>query len=162
MKPVILCVDDQRDVLAAIVRDLQPFAGDFNLQAADSAADARAVIDELAPAGTRFALAICDHVMPGETGVDLLASLRRRADLPGLRRLLLTGLATHEDTIRAINEAAIDRYVAKPWQPEQLVRIVAELVTAFVMEQMPDDYRRFLDVLDKDALFDAMQRRGDR
>lgn len=161
-KPVILCVDDQRDVLAALTKDLQPFADHFDIQTADSAADARAVLDELAPTGTPFALAICDHVMPGETGVDLLASLRSRDDLPGLRLLLLTGLATHADTIRAINDAAIDRYIAKPWQPEELLKAVAELVTRFIMEQMPDNYRDFLDILDKDVMFEAMKHRGDR
>lgn len=159
-KPVILCVDDQREVLAALTKDLEPFAEAFDVIDAESADDARGVIDDLTARGTPIALIISDHVMPGETGVDLLAAARDRADLPATRRLLLTGLATHEDTIRAINEAAIDRYIAKPWHTDELNKTVGELVTRFVIDQYPDDYERFLGVLDRDAMFDALRRRG--
>jgi len=165
-KPVILCIDDQREVLAALTKDLEPFAALFDIMDAESAEDAGAVLDQMVARGVPVALIISDHVMPGENGVDFLASLRKRGDLPHTRNLLLTGLATHEDTIRAINESAIDRYIAKPWRRKELLGIVGRLVTQFVLAVYPDDYPRFMPVLDQDAMLDRMQQgfgpHGDR
>lgn len=165
-KPVILCIDDQREVLAALTKDLEPFAERFDLIDAESAEDAGAVLDELLARGTPIALIISDHVMPGTHGVDLLASLRGRDELRHTGRLLLTGLATHEDTIRAINQAAIDRYIAKPWKPDELHRNVSELLTNFILANYPDDYQRFLPVLSQDVMLQIMQQgagpHGDR
>lgn len=165
-KPVILCIDDQREVLAALTKDLEHFTPHFDLIEAESAEDAGGVLDELLTRGTPVALIICDHVMPGTNGVDFLASARGRDELRHTGRLLLTGLATHEDTIRAINQAAIDRYIAKPWQTDELHRNVAELVTRFVLATYPDDYQRFLPVLSQDVMLDRMQQgsgpHGDR
>jgi len=165
-KPVILCIDDQREVLAALTKDLEPFAERFDLIDAESAEDAGGVLEELLARGTPIALIISDHVMPGTHGVDLLASLRGRDELRHTGRLLLTGLATHEDTIRAINQAAIDRYIAKPWKPDELHRNVSELLTNFILANYPDDYQRFLPVLSQDVMLQIMQQgagpHGDR
>jgi len=165
-KPVILCIDDQREVLAALTKDLEPFAERFDLIDAESAEDAGGVLEELLARGTPIALIISDHVMPGTHGVDLLASLRGRDELRHTGRLLLTGLATHEDTIRAINQAAIDRYIAKPWKPDELHRNVSELLTHFILANYPDDYQRFLPVLSQDVMLQIMQQgagpHGDR
>jgi len=165
-KPVILCIDDQREVLAALTKDLEAYAELFDIMDAESAEDAGGVLDELVGRGVSIALIISDHVMPGENGVNFLASVRRRGDLPHTRKLLLTGLATHEDTIRAINEAAINRYIAKPWHSADLLNIVSRLVTEFVLEVYPDDYQRFMPVLNQEVMLDRMQQgfgpHGDR
>ncbi len=161
-KPVILCIDDQREVLAALTKDLDKFTGLLDIMDAESAEDAGAVLDEMIARGTPVALIISDHVMPGVTGVDFLASLRQRNDLPHTRKLLLTGLATHEDTIRAINEAAIDRYIAKPWHADELHDIVSRLITDFILATHPDGYQAFMPVLHQEVMLDHMQKHGDR
>ncbi len=165
-KPVILCIDDQRDVLAALTKDLSAFTDYFELMDADSAEDAGEVLAELTRDGTQVALLICDHVMPGVSGVDFLSSLRKRNELTHTRKLLLTGLATQGDTIRAINEAAIDHYLAKPWQAGQLTDTVARLVTSFILEVFPDSYNTFLPIMHQDVMLDRMQQgfgpHGDR
>ena len=165
-KPVILCIDDQREVLAALLKDLEPFGGLFDIIDAESAEDAGAVLDEMVDRGVPIALIISDHVMPGVTGVELLTQIRGRGDLPNTRKLLLTGLATHEDTIRAINEAAVDRYIAKPWHVDQLLETVGRLITRFVLEVYPDRYQDFLPVLNQDIMVERMQQgpgpHGDR
>ncbi|MEO1236269.1 MAG: response regulator [Planctomycetota bacterium] len=165
-EPVILCIDDQREVLAALLKDLEPFAELFDLVDAESAEDAGAVLDDMIDRGVPVALIVSDHVMPGVTGVQFLTSVRERGDLPHTRKLLLTGLATHEDTIRAINEAAVDQYIAKPWQPEPLLDVVGRLVTHFVLETYPDGYQKFLPVLNQDVMVERMQQgsgpHGDR
>ena len=52
------------------------------------------------------------------------------------RRVLVTGQAGHEDTIRAINEAELDHYVAKPWDPEEFRAVVREQLTDFVLTKL--------------------------
>jgi two-component system chemotaxis response regulator CheY len=165
-KPVILCIDDQREVLAALLKDLDRFAEHFDLIDAESAEDAGAVLDDLVDRGTPVALIISDHVMPGVTGVEFLTGVRQRGDLPHTGKLLLTGLATHEDTIRAINEAAVDRYIAKPWQTDKLHDVVGRLITGFILAVYPDDYQRFMPILNQDVMVERMQQgfgpHGDR
>ncbi|MEM9418341.1 MAG: response regulator [Planctomycetota bacterium] len=156
-KPVILCIDDQREVLAALIKDLEPFAEYFDIIDAESAEDAGAVLDDMIDHGMPVALIISDHVMPGITGVSFLTQLRNRGDLPNTRKLLLTGLATHEDTIRAINEAAIDQYIAKPWHVDQLFEVVGRLVTQFILAVYPDSYQLYLPILNQDVILERMQ-----
>jgi len=159
-KPVILCVDDQREVLAAINKDLSPFASHFELLQAEDAEEARDLIREASDAGRGVALVIADQVMPGQTGVEFLVALRAEERPPLSRKMLLTGLATHEDTIRAINDAKIDQYIAKPWQAESLQAAVRRLITGWVLDAYPDSYRKFMPVLDSDVLMDRLAERG--
>jgi two-component system chemotaxis response regulator CheY len=119
-RPAILCVDDQSEVLESVLRDIESFEEHFDIYDCDSPDDARAVLEECDVNGVPVALIISDHVMPDETGVDFLASVHRDGRFAVTRKLLLTGLATHEDTIRAINEAKIDQYIPKPWDPEKV------------------------------------------
>ncbi|MEM7627172.1 MAG: response regulator [Planctomycetota bacterium] len=165
-KPVILCIDDQREVLAALIKDLDPLAEWFDIVDAESAEDAGAVLDDMIDRGVPVALIVSDHVMPGVTGVQFLTQIRERGDLPHTRKLLLTGLATHDDTIRAINEAAVDRYIAKPWHADQLLDVVGRLITGYVLEVYPDSYQQFLPVLNRDVMVERMQQgpgpHGDR
>lgn len=159
-KPAILCIDDQREVLAALVKDLEPLSEYFDLIDCESGDEALSVLDELHVGGTPVALVISDHVMPGISGVELLTKLRQDDRFAKARLLLLTGLATHDDTIRAINEAAIDRYVAKPWQPAELLSNVKKLITAHLLDADPDGYRKYITVLDNEVLIEHLKKPG--
>lgn len=55
---------------------------------------------------------ICDHGLPGETGLDFLS--RIRSSYPYIQRILLTGHREVELAIRAINEGDVHRYLPKP------------------------------------------------
>jgi len=127
-KPVILCVDDQREVLSAIRREMSVFEFDYELVESESAREAEEVLNELNDANQTVALVICDHIMPGENGVDFLARINHDSRNKNIRKILLTGLASQQDTIKAINEAQIDYYLEKPWNSEELVSIVRKLI----------------------------------
>ncbi len=127
-KPVILCVDDQREVLSAIRRELGVFESDYELVESESAREAEEVMNELNKSDQTIALIICDHIMPGENGVDFLARMNLDSRYKNTRKILLTGLASHHDTIKAINEAQIDFYLEKPWNTEKLVSVVKTLL----------------------------------
>ncbi len=159
-KPAILCVDDQRDVLAALLKDLEPLGKYFDVVDTESADEAMQVLEDFDAAGQPVALVISDHVMPGESGVEFLTTISRQKRFTNTRKLLLTGLATHDDTIRAINDAHIDGYIAKPWEAEELLAQVKQLVTHFIFDKFPDSYPQYQPVLDSDVMFKRLQQRG--
>lgn len=131
---VILCVEDEGEVREALRRDLRPFADTFRIECAEDAADAQDVLTACSARGAAIGLVLCDHVLPGRNGVELLVDMNRDADLRAARKVLVTGQAGHGDTIQAINEADLDHYIAKPWSPEDLHAVVKEQLTDFVIE----------------------------
>jgi CheY-like chemotaxis protein len=68
------------------------------------------------------AVVITDQRMPGMTGVELLKEVYER--FPETVRIILTGFADSEATIKAINDGHIYGYINKPWEPDELKTIV--------------------------------------
>ena len=128
---VIICIDDEPEVLDSVTRTLAQFEDFFPIETAESAKDARDLVESIIKVGNHLALVVCDHLMPGETGVALLSDLARDSRLPLTRKILLTGQASHEDTIDAINQGGIDYYVTKPWDADTLVEIVSKQLAHF-------------------------------
>lgn len=120
-KPIILAVDDDAQVLAAIARDLrQEFSPDYRILRVNSGPEALATIKELHEKEEPLALILADQRMPELEGVELLAA--SRAFFPDAKRVLLTAYADTEAAVRAINSARLDHYLMKPWDPpEQLL-----------------------------------------
>ncbi len=143
----IICVEDQPEVLRAIADDLETFESFCVLEECESAAEAEDLLDDIDAEGDYVGVLVCDHVMPGKTGVQFLAEVDQDRRFPHTRKLLLTGLATQKDTINAINQAGIDRFIEKPWDAEQLAQFVRVLLTEFVLDAglNYDDYLGELD-----------------
>ena len=80
-----------------------------------------------------LALVLADHRMPGTTGVDMLIAMEDDERTAVARKVLVTGQADQADTIRAVNEAGLDHYVAKPWRPQDLQAVVRDQLTDFVL-----------------------------
>ncbi len=132
--PLIVCVDDQREVGTALLRDLDPLSKHFGIVDCTSAAEAWDELEHAFDTGRPIALMICDHLMPVETGVALMTRMRADDRFRGVHTILLTGMATQEDTIEAINSAHVDRYVSKPWDPARLLGVAQEEITRWVLE----------------------------
>ena len=126
--PAIICVDDQEDVLAAVRRDLERFADAVQLVTASSPDEAWDLAEDLDAAGHPLAVVVTDQVMPGGSGVDLLKRLHADPRFSPARTCLLTGQATHADTIEAINVAQVGHYIEKPWTGEQLANAVSSFL----------------------------------
>ncbi len=155
-KPNIICIDDQREVLATLRRDLTIFTDVVNILDCESAEEALELIDDIETTGEQVCLFICDHIMPGSSGVDFLIGLTEERRCRGARKLLLTGLATHQDTILAINRAHIDHYIEKPWSTEALQKVVRELATSWLLEN-GFDHKKFQPIIDSKTLLMIMQ-----
>ncbi len=156
-KIYILCIEDQREVLNAVVNDLEVFEAHFPIEECESVAEAIEVMEEIYDRGDYLGVIISDHVMPDKNGIDFLVELHQDDRFRQTKKLLLTGLATHQDTINAINNAAVDRYIPKPWSKEILQGYVRTLLTEFILESgIP--YQPYLNILDQETLYQKLRR----
>ena len=156
---VILVLEDEPEVRTAVLGDLRPFEGHFRIEAAGDAEEAAEVVAECLSEGDGLGLILCDHLLPGLRGTDFLVQLNRRPETAEARKVLLTGQAGHEDTIRAVNEADLDHYLAKPWDPAELQAVVRTLLTDFVVAR-GGDLLEYVSVLEGDRLLEAFRRRA--
>jgi thioredoxin reductase (NADPH) len=125
----ILCVDDEPAVLAAVARDLRHKFGErYRVMRAGSGADALELLEELRRRGDHVALIVSDQRMPAMSGTEFLT--RAREIYPEARRALLTAYSDTAAAIAAINEAGLDYYLLKPWDPpeEGLYPVVGDLL----------------------------------
>lgn len=72
-------------------------------------------------------LVVSDQRMPGMTGVELLRELKQAS--PATVRMLLTGYSDINAIVGSINEGEVYRFVNKPWDDQQLKKIVREAVS---------------------------------
>src|SRR5262249_57868877 len=95
-------------------------------------------IEELKARAEALAVLICDQRMPSMLGVDVLR--RCREIYPVARRVLLTAYSDVKAAVRAINEAHLDHYLEKPWDPpeEHLFPAVDDLLEAWHAEYRPE------------------------
>jgi thioredoxin reductase (NADPH) len=131
-RPAIVAVDDEPAVLAAVARDLRRgFGENYRVLRATSGAEALDVLRQLRTRGDQVAMLIADQRMPGMPGTQYLVEARKI--VPDAKRVLLTAYADTEAAIAAINTAALDYYLLKPWDPpeEQLFPVVADLLTTW-------------------------------
>ena len=152
----IICVDDQQEVLDSVMRDLRPLTSHVRLEEASSVADCMQLIEQIDDDGDHVAIVISDQVMPGETGTELLGKVAADRRFSKTRKILLTGQATHADTINAINDGHIDNYIEKPWQPEKLLAVVKRLLTLYVIDA-GIDHTEYMPVLDSTTLFSKLR-----
>jgi thioredoxin reductase (NADPH) len=148
-RPVILAVDDDPDTGARVFAELRRrYGDDYDVRCSDSAADALAVLEQLAGVGRRVAVVLADQWMPGQTGTELLAEVRRLFPLAKRGLLVSWGDWADGPTATAIRDSmlagGIDYYVLKPWRsPDELFhRTVCEFLHEWSRAD-PDTPREF-------------------
>ena len=117
----ILLVDDEPHVTSAIKAALrkEPFA----IECARSGEEALQML-----ASTPFDVVVSDERMPGIPGSELLTLVRQRH--PKVARIILSGQATLEAALNAINSAQIHRFLLKPCSPKELELAIREALDA--------------------------------
>ena len=115
-KPILLSVDDDSDVLRAIERDLRSHYGaEYRVIGSDSPEKALDMLKQLRVRNDSVALLLADQRMPRMNGVEFLQEGMRI--FPDAKRALLTAYADTSAAISAINEANINYFFMKPWDP---------------------------------------------
>src|SRR6478672_8517539 len=117
-KPILLSVDDDADVLRAIERDLRSHYGaSYRVLASDSPGQALDLLKQLKVRNDSVALLLADQRMPKMDGIGFLREAMQI--FPEAKRALLTAYADTSAAIGAINEANINYFFLKPWDPPE-------------------------------------------
>lgn len=113
-QPAVLVVDDDPQIVRALERTLRR---EFTVLRASSGDEALQAVRE-----SDVAVVLTDQRMPGMEGVQLLARLQ--AEAPAIVGILLTAYSDMDAAIAAINQAHAFGYLPKPWEDEELVRVL--------------------------------------
>src|SRR5271155_5110680 len=115
-KPILVSVDDDSDVLRAIERDLRSrYGADYRVIGTDSPEAALTLLRQLKLRNDSVALLIADQRMPHMDGIAFLQEAMKI--FPEAKRALLTAYADTNAAINAINQANINYFFLKPWDP---------------------------------------------
>jgi two-component system chemotaxis response regulator CheY len=152
----IICIDDQPEVLHALEQDLSFFEKHLSVEVCDTGQEALELIEEIDAEGDQLAILISDQVMPGLTGVDVLKEIQSDGRFKHAQKILLTGLATHQDTINAINTGGLDHYVEKPWNKEAFSQLIKKALTHFILER-GIEYQPYMDIIDQPTLYENLR-----
>lgn len=120
----ILVVDDEPAVVEALTAQLLPL--EVWIEGAYSGEEALELLER------RPAVVIADYLMPGMRGDDFLIAVHQR--LPQSRLILLTGQAGAENVGKVVNHARLFRYIAKPWEVEDLRLTVRQALESYEHE----------------------------
>ncbi|MDA8084593.1 MAG: response regulator [Nitrospiraceae bacterium] len=140
MMHTLLIVDDEPNVIASLKRAL--FREKLNILTASGGSEG---LDLL----VRFPVhvVISDEKMPGMSGSEFLSEVKQR--YPDIVRLMLTGQASIEAAMRAINEGEIYRFFTKPWDDLQLVLAIR---SAFEKHDLHAENRLLLQTVRRQAV----------
>jgi len=111
----VLFVDDDRKILQAVKRIF--YQEDLEVVTAESANEALSILET-----SVTAVVVTDERMPGMSGSELLMEVRER--YPNTVRIMLTGCATLELALDAINRAEVHRFLLKPYSFVELRTII--------------------------------------
>ncbi|MDQ2100766.1 MAG: PAS domain S-box protein [Tychonema bourrellyi B0820] len=133
-KPVIICVDDEPTILDSLEIDLlKAFEDKYLIETAESGEEALELLSDLLAENYEVPLIISDHIMPNMKGDELLRNVH--AVSPKSLTIMLTGQADLSAVTNAINYAKLYRYIAKPWQADDLKLTVTEAIYRYFQDK---------------------------
>lgn len=122
----LLYVDDEVSLLAAVRRALRHKA--YRVVTAASAADAFEIL-----ATQAVGVIVCDQRMPGMSGTEFLSRVKHM--YPQVTRMVLSGYTDLQSVTDAVNHGAIFKFLAKPWNDDDLTEAVREGFEEFESKQ---------------------------
>jgi len=122
----ILCVDDEESILNSLKRLLRKEP--YKIYTATGGEAGLAVMAE-----HPVQLVITDQRMPGMTGTEFLQKVKE--SWPDTTRIILSGYAEVGTIVNSINQGEIYRFIAKPWQEEELKAVIRQGLERYDMIQ---------------------------
>jgi adenylate cyclase len=133
-KQVIICVDDEISILRSLKSELKNALGsDYQIELAEGGEEALELMELLPEEGYEIPLIISDYLMPLMKGDELLRLVHLMA--PNTIKIMLTGQANIEAISNVIKYANLYRYIAKPWESEDLNLTVIEAINRYIQER---------------------------
>lgn len=133
-KPVIICVDDEPTILESLKIELKKaLENDYLIETVSGGEEALELLAELLKDKYEVPLVISDYRMPDIKGDELLKKIHEIC--PNIIKIMLTGEANLEAVSNAIKYAKLYRYIAKPWQYEDLALTVKEAIRSYFQDK---------------------------
>jgi len=115
-KDAVLVIDDELPLLDLYRSALSHY---FEVVAVSSVKEAKFALHKRS-----FRVVVADHMMPGGNGLSFLVQVRE--EYPETARILVTGFMKPEMLLRAVNEAAVFRYLVKPVELREFIAVVRD------------------------------------
>ncbi len=123
----VLLVDDEERVTSGLRRNLRRR---FEIETCN---DPQAALAMVAGQEEPFSVVVSDYQMPGLNGIDFLARVRTIA--PETVRIMLTGQADLDASMRAVNEGEVFRFLTKPCPSDTLAAALGSAIRQFELER---------------------------
>ncbi len=136
----ILIVDDEPNVIASLKRVFTDEP--YEIYSAAGALEGIEILKN-----NPVKVVVSDEKMPDVTGSEFLAMVREQ--FPNVIRIMLTGNASIEAAMKAINEGEIYRFFTKPWDDMELRFAVMAAIDKYNLEE---ENRRLLGIVKRQAL----------
>lgn len=151
----IVLVDDEAGSLDMMRRTLEQAIGDnLEIVAAGSSEEGLGTLYRMRSEGKQLDLVITSQSLPGIPGTRFLEIVQ--SQFPGVIKILISEKPNLEEAVYAFNNAGLDRYVAKPWEPEDLKFTVTSLLRQAAMRRTNE--RLLVDLQKRNAeLRDALR-----
>jgi len=148
MDHTVLFVDDEPDVTDGLKRKLRKEP--YRILRANSADDALNILES-----EKVDVVVSDEQMPGMKGSEFLAVVRQK--YPGSIRMILTGHASLDAAVKAVNEGRIYRFLIKPCNDAELAVTIRQALRqkdlmreAYQLLQISKKQASMLEKLEKD------------
>ena len=131
MKPVIICVDDEKMILDSLETELASYFGNkYDIEIALNAKEALELVEEISEdEDAELVAVISDYIMPGMTGDELLIKIHEKA--PHVKNIMLTGQSRMEGISNVINNGNLYRYLEKPWNGKELEGAITDAAKSY-------------------------------
>jgi DNA-binding response OmpR family regulator len=146
----VLVVDDEPTIREVVTRYLEREG--FIVDAAATGTEAMSLVGERPPD-----LVVLDLMLPGITGIEVLAGIRRTSDIP---IILLTARSDEVDRVAGL-ELGADDYVVKPFSPRELAARVRSVLRRTARPETPNRPIRF-DGFEIDPMAREITRSGEK
>lgn len=147
-KPFILCVDDEDTVLESLKIELRKSIGqDCAIETAQGGEEALEIVDELLEDDYEVAVVISDYIMPGMKGDQVLQRIHEKS--PQTITVMLTGQADVDAIANAVTHADLYRYIAKPWQSDDLRLTISSAVQSYLTDQQLAEQNQELQLMNR-------------
>ncbi|ETX04716.1 response regulator [Candidatus Entotheonella palauensis] len=135
-KYAVLVVDDEVEILHSLRGLLRM---EFEVHTAKSGREALNILEQ-----ETIHVILSDRRMPEMAGVEFLS--QARGERPSAIRIMFTGYTDVKAVIEAINQGQVFRYLAKPWQPNELLAVLREAGAEY--DRQAEQRRLFIDLQD--------------
>lgn len=126
-RPAVIVIDDEIAVVNSVLYQLKStFGQTYVYESAQSIKEATELVRELEAKGNKVKLIICDWLLPPDNSSDFLTHIAQ--NYPHIHTIMLSGYVHDSAVERAFTESNLQKYLRKPWDEDQLLEVVGEIL----------------------------------